>query len=395
MIAERAKQISFSTTMQINQKASELKSRGIDVIDLSVLEPDFPTSIHIKNSGIHAIENNFTKYTPATGIPELKQAIRNRISADYKISYEQDEIIVSNGAKHSLFNAFMALVNQGEEVIVPLPIWVSYPEQIKLAQGIPVFIHTDEKDNFLLSGEKLKKAITKKTRAIILCNPCNPTGTVYPEDVLRELSEICMNADIHIIVDEIYDKFIFDNIQFVSIAQLSEEIKKSAIIINGVSKTYSMTGWRIGYAAGPSEIISAMGKIQSHSTSNPCSISQKAAIEALSGNQAGVLIMRDEFQTRRDLVYNQLQNIQDIITIKPQGALNIFPNISGYLKSKNRNMKFENSYDFSKYILENAHVAVVPGSAFGNDRHIRISFSKSMNDLKMGMERINKSLTAL
>jgi aspartate/methionine/tyrosine aminotransferase len=397
MIAERVKQISFSATMQINQKAGELKSNGIDVIDLSVQEPDFPTPKKIKKSGIRAIKDDFTRYTPAVGIPELIQAIRIKMKKDYNLSYQQNEIIVSNGAKHSLYNTFMALLNQGDEVIVPLPVWVSYPEQIKLAQGIPVFVQTDEEDNFLLSAANLKKAISSKTKTIIICNPCNPTGAVYPEERLRELAEICMNHNIFMVVDEIYDKFVYDRIKFVSMAQLGSDVKEKTIIINGVSKTYAMTGWRIGYAAGSPEIISAMGKIQSHSTSNPCSISQIAALEALNHTHVEVSKMRDEFEKRRDLVYDQFKNIPNINSIKPQGGLSIFPNISPYLKindTKNK-IKITNSLQLANYILDKAHVAVVPGSAFGSDYHIRISFSTSFDNLKEAMHRIRFCLLSL
>jgi aspartate/methionine/tyrosine aminotransferase len=397
MIAERVKQISFSSTMQINQKANELKAAGIDIIDLSVQEPDFPTPQSIKKSAMRAIEDNFTRYTPAIGIPELIRAIRDKIKNDYNISYNQNEIIVSNGAKHSLYNTFMSLINQGDEVIVPLPIWVSYAEQIKLAQGIPLYVQTKEENNFLLSAGDLKKAISGKTKALIICNPCNPTGMVYPETKLRELAEICITNNIIMVVDEIYDKLIYDGKKFVSMAQLGNDVKEKTIIINGVSKTYAMTGWRIGYAAGPSEIIAAMGKIQSHTTSNPCSISQRAALEALNGDQSEVLKMHDEFERRRDLVYNLFKDIPAIKTIKPQGALNIFPNVACYLNTHDSsyNIQIRNSMELTKYILEKAHVAVVPGSVFGSDHHLRISFSNPIDTLTEAVQRIKLSLISL
>lgn len=395
MVSDRANKIGESPTLKVTTKAKAMMSEGIDIIDLSVGEPDFPTPENVKEEGIKAIKENITKYTQNDGIPPLKEAIINRIKEDHGLTYTKNEIIVSSGAKSSLYHLIQALINDGDEVIIPRPYWVTYPHAVSLANGKSVMIPTKEENRFLLTPDQLKSAISPATKALILNNPCNPTGAAYGKHELEALADIVLEEDIYVISDEIYAKLVYDDFRFVSFASLGEEIKKKTIIINGVSKAYSMTGWRIGYAAGPANIIGAMSKIQGHTTSNPCSISQMASLEALRGPQYEVSKMTSEFQKRRNYTMMRLQSIPNISCFNPQGAFYLFPNFSSYYEKEFNNVQIRNSYGMAYYLLKQAKVAIVAGDAFGADDYIRISYATSMENLEKGMDRIIEALSNL
>ncbi len=395
MISEKANQIGTSPTLKITAKAKAMKAEGIDIIDLSVGEPDFPTPENAKAAGIRAIQQNFTKYTENEGIPALKKAIIARMKEDYGLAYEMNEVIVSTGAKSSLFLLIQALVNDGEEVIIPAPYWVTYPQAVVLAKGKPVIIPTKEENGFLLTPEELKAAISPATKALILNNPSNPTGAAYSRAQLEALVDVIRGEDLYVIADEIYAKLIFDGFEFVSFPSLGEDIKAKTILISGVSKSYSMTGWRIGFALGPAEIINAMAKIQSHSTSNPCSISQQASLEALTGPQHEVARMAAEFQRRRNYCLMRLNAIPNISCFKPRGAFYLFPNFSAYYEKEAGGVLIRNSYGLAYYLLKEAKVAIVPGDSFGADNYIRLSYATSMENLEKGMDRIIEAVSKL
>jgi len=391
MIAERAKKVKPSPTLAVDSRAKELKAKGMDVVNFGVGEPDFDTPEHIKEAAIKAIRDGFTKYTPVGGIDELKEAIIEKLERDNGLKYGKANIIVSCGAKHSLYNIAQALFGTGDEVIIPAPYWVSYPDQVLINDAQPVIVETREEDEFMLSAEALKEKITPRTKAIILNSPSNPTGFIYTKKALEDIAEIALKHNLYIISDEIYEKLIYDGEQHVSIASISEEIKNKTIVVNGLSKSHAMTGWRIGYAAGPEEIIKTMTKIQSQSTSNPTSIAQKAAVAALKGPQDCVEIMRKEFEKRRNYLVNELNNIPGISCKMPKGAFYAFPNI-GKIIGKGA---IGSSMDLSIYLLEKALVALVPGSAFGAEGYIRISYATSMENLSKGIERIRKAVEEL
>jgi len=395
VISERVNRISISSTMMVAAEAKSMKSEGIDVIDLSVGESDFPTPENIKAAAKKAIDNDQTKYTVNSGMVELRLAIAEKYKRENNLSYSPDEIIVSNGAKQSLFNAIQSTVSFDDEVIIPAPYWVSYPEMIKLANGIPVIVNCTEENSFKLTPEALKKAVTPNTKVLILCNPSNPTGAAYTKDELHSLAQVIENGSYYIIADEIYEKLVYDDFKFVSFASISDSLKKRIIIINGVSKAYAMTGWRIGYAAGPEHIILGMNKIQSHSTSNACSISQYAAMEAITGSQTAIEMMRTEYKKRRDYLYEELISISGIRCHKSEGAFYLFPNFSKYFHKSTNVLQVENSFDLSMYLLYEGKVAVVPGSAFGAEGFIRISYSTSMEKLIEAVRRIKAALLKL
>jgi aspartate/methionine/tyrosine aminotransferase len=395
MTSDTVNKIGTSPTLKISAKAKAMKAEGIDVIDLSVGEPDFATPDNVKAAGIKAIEQNFTKYTENEGIPALKKAVVQRLKEDCGLTYAPNEIIVSSGAKSSLFHLIMALVNEGDEVIIPAPYWVTYPEAVNLVKGKPVIVPTKEENGFLLQPDELKAAISPATKALILNNPCNPTGAAYSRKQLEALAEIIRGEDMYVISDEIYAKLIYDDFKYVSFAALGDDIKKKTVLINGVSKSYSMTGWRIGYAAGPVDIISGMGKIQSHTTSNACSISQKASLEALAGPQHEVSRMTAEFQRRRNYVLQRLQAVPGLSCFKPQGAFYVFPNVSSFYGKECGGMRLRNSYGMAYYLLKEARVAIVPGDAFGDDNYIRLSYATSMANLEKGLDRIVQALKEL
>ncbi len=392
MISERAKKVKPSPTLAVDSKAKEMKAKGLDVVNFGVGEPDFDTPEHIKEAAIKAIKDGFTKYTPVGGIDELKEAIIEKLEKENGLKYKKENILVSCGAKHSLYNIAQALFGPGDEVIIPAPYWVSYPDQVLLNDAIPVIVDTYEENDFMLSPEALKEKITPRTKAIIINSPSNPTGFIYDEKTLREIAEIAIKNNFYIISDEIYEKLIYDNNKHISIASFSEEIKERTIVVNGLSKSHAMTGWRIGYAAGPVEVIKAMTNIQSQSTSNPTSIAQKAAVAALKGPQECVEIMRKEFDRRRTYLIAELNKIPEISCKMPKGAFYAFPNVNKIITKKAGSYELNSSMDLSIYLLEKAQVALVPGSAFGAEGYIRISYATSIENLNKGIERIKKAL---
>lgn len=394
-LSARAKRLQPSATLTITAKAKELKSQGVDVIGFGAGEPDFDSPDFVKEEAVRAINAGLTKYTAVSGIDELKTAIIDRIKEDYGLEYEKSEIIASVGAKHTLYNLTQVLFEEGDEVIVPAPYWVSYPEQITLAEATPVILNTSEDDGFKITPESLKEHITPNTRALILNYPSNPTGATYNEDELRAIVDVAMDAGLIIISDEIYDKIVYDGIKHIPVASLGEDVKKSTILVNGVSKTYSMTGWRVGYAAGDKEVISAMSKLQGQSTSNPVSISQWASIAAFSGPQKVIAERTREFEKRKNYIVERLNSIPGIKCFDPQGAFYVFPNISAYFGKSYNGKEIRSSLDFTAFLLDEAKVAVVPGGSFGSDDHVRISYATSMENIVKGMDRIAEVMEKL
>jgi len=394
LISDRISQISPSPTLSITAKAKKMQAEGINVIGFGAGEPDFDTPINIKEAAKKAIDKGFTKYTPTAGTKELKDAICAKFKKDNNLGYAPDEIIVSCGAKHSIFNIIVTLCNENDEVIIPSPYWVSYPEMVKVAGAKTIMLNTTKESNFKITPEQLEKVIGPNTKLLILNSPSNPTGMVYNEGELKELSRIIVKAGIYCISDEIYEKVIYDQ-KHVSIASFGEEIKKKTVVVNGVSKAYSMTGWRIGYAAGPKEIIQAMSNLQDHSTSNPTSIAQAASVEALTGTQDDLEKMVIEFKKRRDFMVNRVNAITGIGTIKPQGAFYCWVDISGILQKSANGKKIVNSMDLTDALLNSAHVAVVPGGVFGDDNYIRLSYATSMENIIEGLNRIERFINKL
>jgi aspartate aminotransferase len=394
-IAKRAQSIKPSPTLATAAKAKAMKAQGIDVVDFGVGEPDFDTPENVKQAGIKAIQSGFTKYTPAGGTDELKEAVIEKFKRDNNLTYEKSQILISCGAKHSLYNIAEALFDPGDEVIIPSPYWVSYPDQVLLNDAIPVIVETTEAEGFKLSAQKLEKAITKKTKALVLNSPSNPTGLAYDRKTLEEIAAIVVKHGIYVISDEIYEKLLYDGFTHFSIASLNPEIKGLTIVVNGVSKSHSMTGWRIGYAAGPKEVTTAMANIQSQSTSNPCSISQKAALEALRGPQDFIKTMNVEFDKRRKYMVERLNKIPGISCLMPVGAFYAFPNVAGLYGKSIQGKTMKNSSDFAAYLLEEAKVALVSGDAFGADQYIRLSYATSMENIQKGLDRIEKAVSAL
>lgn len=394
-LAKRALSIKPSPTLAIDAKAKSMKAAGVDVINFGAGEPDFDTPDNIKDAAIKAIRNGFTKYTPVGGIDELKTAIIEKFKKDNNITYEKKEVIVSCGAKHSLYNIAEALFDTGDEIIIPAPYWVSYPDQVLLNDAVPVIVKTKEKDSFKITPQLLESSITKKTKALILNSPSNPTGLAYDRKSLEAIAEIALNHDFFIISDEIYEKLTYDDFLHLSIASLSDDIKQRTIVVNGLSKSHAMTGWRIGFSAGPEKIIEAMTKIQSQSTSNPTSIAQKAAVEALTGPQDFTSEMVSEFDRRRVYIIERLNKIKGISCAMPLGAFYAFPNISSYFGKYAKNKLINSSFDISSHLLDEAKVAVVPGGAFGDDRYIRLSYANSLDNIQKGLDRIENTLLNL
>ena len=387
IISNNLKRIKPSPTIAVTQKARELRAAGKDVVGLGAGEPDFDTPINVKNAAIKAIRDGDTKYTAVDGTPALKKAILKKFKRENKLNYKLDEITVGTGGKQVLYNTFMATLNKGDEVIIPAPFWVSYPDMVLLAGGKPKIVKCDEKDGFKITPAKLKTAITKRTKWIILNSPSNPTGSGYSKSEIQKLAKVLIkNKKVHILSDDIYEHVKYDNFKFFTIAQISK-LKSRTLTMNGVSKSYAMTGWRIGYAAGPKEIISAIRKIQSQSTSNPSSISQAAAVEALNGKQDFIKKRAKSFKERRDFVVKSLNNIDGISCLKPNGAFYVFPNCKKLL---NKRTKLKKDTDFVQKLLEKQNVAAVQGSAFGLDGYFRISYATSMAKLKIAMARIKK-----
>jgi aspartate aminotransferase len=394
-ISKHINKIGVSPTMKVAAEAKLMQSRGENVIDLSAGEPDFPTPLNIKEAAKLAIDNNQTRYTLNNGTIELRTAISKKLKNVNGIEYSPNDIIVSTGAKQSLFNAVQSLVHDDDEVIFSSPYYVSYPEMVTLARGHSVIIPTTEETDFKLTPEQLEKAITTKSKILILSYPTNPTGSCYTKDELEAIAKLVVKNNLYVICDDIYENIIFDDNKFVSFASLNENIKNRAIVVNGFSKSYAMTGWRLGYAAGPEHIIHAMNKIQSHSTSNASSISQAAALEALNGPQDFIQIMRKEYEQRRNFVFEQIISIKGVTCFKPKGAFYLFPNLEFYFRKSTSVLRIEHSFDLAMYLLYDAKVATVPGSAFGAEGYLRLSYANSMENLKEGIVRIKEVLAKL
>ncbi|WP_353947813.1 pyridoxal phosphate-dependent aminotransferase [Sporolactobacillus sp. Y61] len=383
-LADRVATITPSSTLAITAKAGELAAQGYDVIGLGAGQPDFNTPDFIIDAATKALKAGHTKYTPTAGLPELKQAIIGKLKRDQGFLYDPSQIIVGNGAKHVLYLLFQALLNPGDEVLIPAPYWVSYPEQVKLAGGVPVPIKTTQDQAFKISVDDLKKTATNKTKALILNSPSNPTGMIYRREELEPVAEYCLKHGILIVSDEIYEKLIYNGNTFFSIAQISDEVKANTIVINGVSKSHAMTGWRIGYAAGDAKLIKAMTNVASHSTSNPASASQYAAIAAYNGPQESVEQMRQAFEKRLNTVYDRLIALPGIDCLKPQGAFYLFPDISKAAVS----CGFSSVSDWVAALLDEEKVAVVPGAGFGAPEHIRLSYATSLEKFETALDRI-------
>ncbi|MDE2179800.1 MAG: pyridoxal phosphate-dependent aminotransferase [candidate division NC10 bacterium] len=394
-LSNRARNTSPSATLAMAAIAKQMKADGIDVVDFGLGEPDFETPAHVKEAAITAIREGFTKYTAAGGIDELKQAIVTKLKRDNGLSYNPAEVIVSCGSKHSLFNIAEALFEPGDEVIVPAPYWVTYTEQIRLVDARPVIVQTREEDGFHLTRGLLESAITPKTKAILLNSPCNPTGAMIPPEQLRAIAALAVERDLLVISDEAYEALTYNGHAHVSIASLDEEVKRRTILVNSVSKAYAMTGWRIGYAAGPAEIIKAMGAIQSQVTSNPTSIAQKAAVAALLGPHDDLRAMVVEFDRRRKYLLGRLNAIPGITCTNPEGAFYLFPNFSSFYGAVANSRPIRNSAEMAAYLLQTAHVVSVPGSEFGSDAHLRLSYATPMESISTGAERIERALSVL
>lgn len=395
MLSDRAKRIKPSPTLSMDAKAKAMKAAGVDIVNFGVGEPDFDTPDNVKEAAMRAIKEGFTKYTPVGGIDSLKDVIIEKFKKDNNLTYTREEIIVSCGAKHSLYNIAQALYNPGDEVLIPSPYWVSYPDQVLLNDATPVFIKTHESDSFMVRPEVVNAHITKRTKAIILNSPSNPTGLTYDRKTLEKIAEIALRYGIFVISDEIYEKLTYDGISHISIASLDNEIKSRTIVVNGLSKSYAMTGWRIGFAAGPKELIKAMTNIQSQSTSNPTSISQKAAVEALTGPQDFIAMMLSEFDKRRRFLIEELNVIPGISCLTPTGAFYAFPNTSKFYGRSIGSRRVGSSSDLALYLLEEAKVGLVHGEAFGDDDYIRLSYATSINEIRKGIDRIREAVLKL
>lgn len=387
-LSKKATKIEPSLTLAITAKAKKMKAERLDVVGFGAGEPDFDTPSNIKNAAIKAIEEGFTKYTSASGIDDLKKAIANKLKEDNNLTYKNSQIIVSTGAKQCLSNVFETILNPGDEIILGSPYWVSYPELMKLYEGVPVFIETKEEKGFKFTVSDLEKALTSKTKGLLLNSPNNPTGTLYTEEELKEIAEFAKKHDLIIISDEIYEKLVYGDEKHVSIASLSEDAYNRTVVINGMSKAYSMTGWRIGYAAGPEDIIKVMSSIQSHTTSNPNSIAQYASVEALNGDKTALNAMVKEFSKRRDYMVDKINATENISCLKPKGAFYVMVNISKLINKSVCGQTIKDSMSFSKILLEEENVAVIPGIAFGSDEFIRLSYATSMENIEKGLNRI-------
>lgn len=383
--------IAPSPTLAIDSKFKEMKANGVDVVGFGAGEPDFETPENIKNAAIEAIKEGFTRYTPASGTLELKKAVAEKFKNDNNLVYEPSQIVISNGAKHSLVNAFSAILNPGDEVIIPAPFWVSYPEMVKMADGTPKFIYTTEEDNFKFSIDQLKEAITDKTKALILNSPSNPTGMVYTEEELRAIADVCVENNIYVISDEIYEKLIYEG-KHISIGSFNEKIFDLTITINGMSKSYAMTGWRIGFAAANPQIAKIMANVQSHASSNPNSIAQKAALAGLTGPQDNIHEMVKVFKERRDYMVERINNIDGVSCIKPNGAFYVMMNIKALYGKELYGQVIDSADKFAELFLEHAKVAVVPGTGFGADGYVRWSYATSKENIKEGLDRLEKFL---
>lgn len=390
-ISEKAKAISPSPTLAIDSKFKQMKQQGIPVVGFGAGEPDFDTPDNIKNAGMDAIRDNFTKYTPASGTLELKRSICCKVKRDTGLEYSTDNVIISNGGKHALTNAFMAILNPGDEVIIPAPYWVSYPEMVKMADGVPVYIETSEENNFKFTMDQLESAFTPKTRALVLNTPSNPTGMVYTKEELQTIADFAVEHNMYIIFDEIYEKLVYEG-EHVNIATLNDDARKLTIIVNGMAKTYAMTGWRIGYAVAETPIIKAMSNMQSHATSNPNSIAQKASVAALDGDQTIIDTMKAEYVKRRDYMVERINNIEGLSCRVPHGAFYIFMNVKDVLGKEHYGKVIHTASELCEDILDRALVAMVPSEGFGVEGYVRLSYATSMDVIKTGLDRIEEYL---
>jgi len=394
-ISQRAQRTSPSPTLAITAKARKMREEGIDVLSFGAGEPDFDTPEFIKEAAVTALREGFTKYTPTAGIEPLRKAICDKLWRDNGLKYEPNQIIVTCGGKHALYNTFQVICDPGDEVIIPAPYWVSYPEMVKLADGVPVFVYADETTGFVPTIDAIREKISARTRAIVVNSPCNPTGAVFPRQTLKEIAALALRHDLYIISDEIYEKMVYDGHEHCSIASLGEEVKKRTILVNGMSKAYSMTGWRIGYAAAERELIAAMTRIQDQSTSNPTSIAQRAALAALQAPEDTVKQMVAAFAERRRAIVDGLNRIPGFRCAEPGGAFYAFPNVSALYGKRWGDRVINNSDAFAEYLLEVARVAVVPGSGFGADENIRLSYACSLDTIRNGLARIADAVQEL
>ncbi len=394
-LSKKFQSVAPSSTLAITAKVNEMKANGINVVGFGAGEPDFNTPEHIREAAIKAINDGFTRYTPASGTKELKAAVAEKFRRENNLSYGIENIVISNGAKHSLMNALGVILNPGDEVIIPTPCWVSYPEMVKLNDGVPVLLKASEEEGFVVSAEKIKSAITDKTRAVIINTPSNPTGMIYSEEELRKIADLCVEKNIYVISDEIYEHLIYDGGKHVSIASFNDKIKDLTIIINGVSKTFAMTGWRIGYTASNATLAKAMGSVQSHATSNPNSIAQKATEAALNGSMGTVLAMRSEFEKRRTYMVNRINTLNGVSCLMPQGAFYVMMNIKNLFGKSINGKTITDSGSFAEILLDEALVSVVPCKDFDSDEHVRWSYATSMENIKEGLDRLERFLGKL
>ena len=394
-LSTKALAVKPSSTLAITAKAAELRSQGVDVVGFGAGEPDFPTPENICNSAIEAINAGFTKYTAASGIKELKQAVSEKFKSFNGLSYAPDQIVISNGGKHSLTNVFTVLLNPGDEVIIPAPYWLSYPEIVKLAGGVSVFVRGEKAQGYKVNVEQLKAATTNKTKALILNTPNNPTGMIYSEEELRAIADYAVENDIYVVSDEMYEQLVYINNKHVSIASFNEEIYKRTITVSGLAKSYAMTGWRIGYTGSSKEIAKLMGSVQSHQTSNPNSIAQKAAVEALTGDQSTVTMMIKEFDNRRKYMYDRVKNMKYVSSLEPNGAFYLFIDVSEVLNKSYKGEKIETTAKMAEILIEEYNVAIVPCADFGFPDHIRLSYAIKIETIDKGLTRIEKFLDEL
>ncbi len=392
-LSQRSEKVAPSSTLAITAKINTMQAEGIDIVKFAAGEPDFDTPEYIKDAAIESLRNGFTKYTPVPGITELREAIAEKFKKDNDLVFSPSQIIVSCGAKHSIYNILQAICNPGDEVVFAAPYWVSYPEIVKLADATPVIVETTADENFCMKPEQIESVISDRTKAVIISSPGNPTGTVYDAPTLAQIAELALNRQFYVISDEIYEALLYDNLKHQSIASLNETVREITFVVNGVSKAYSMTGWRIGYTAGPEKAIQAMSRIQSHSTSNPTSIAQIGALTALTESQEAVEEMRQAFEERRNVICQRFDEIDGITYAKPQGAFYIFPDVSAHYGRRIHGKTINGSLDMTAYLLDNARVGVIPGSASGADNHLRLSFATSLEEINSGLDRIKEALT--
>ncbi len=394
-LSRKAKAVKPSSTLAITAKAKEMKANGIDVVGFGAGEPDFNTPKNVCDAAIEAINTGFTKYTPASGTVELKAAICDKLKKFNHLEYSTNQIVISNGGKHGLSNVFDAILNPGDEVIIPAPYWLSYPEMVKLSDGVPVFVYGDKTSNYKVTADQIEKAITDKTKALVINTPSNPTGMLYSEDELRAIADVVVKHDIYVVADEMYEYLVYDGEKHVSIASFNDDIYKRTITCSGLSKSYAMTGWRMGYTASSAEIAKLMSSIQSHATSNPNSIAQKAALEALTGPQDAVENMRQEFDKRRKYMYGRVASMKHVDAIEPKGAFYVFIDASECIGMSYKDKKIESAADIADILLGDFAVAVIPCGDFGFDDHFRLSYAISIEQITKGLDRIEEFLNAL